>query len=116
MVKSVKCVTAGCELEGQVFPVSTLFVARVASLNGPFKCPKCGESMKVVERYPTNKGPSGKTMPRTSSGSTVIKVGQRKVKKGIKVKTGRGTVGTRFKKPPTKAAPKKSPRKRGPSK
>jgi hypothetical protein len=119
MIKTVECVTKGCELEDRIVTTTALFMSRIAPLDGPFICPKCGKPMKIVERIPANKGKSGETMPRSSSSSrpTGIKVGKRKVKKGIKIKVGRGTLGTRFKKPPTKVGPKKpGPRKRGPSK
>src|ERR1700733_10830179 len=113
MIKTVKCVTKGCELEDRIVTTTALFLSKIAPLDGPFTCPKCGEPMKVVSRIPVNKGKSGKTIPRsTASRTTGHKVGKKTRKPGIKIKVGRGSLGTRFKKPPTKADPRKpGPRK-----
>jgi hypothetical protein len=116
MIKTVKCVTKGCDVEGQVLTTTALFLNRIAPLDGPFICPKCGNHMKVVARIPANKGKSGKTMPRTTSRPPAKKSIRKKLGTGLKIKIGK-RLGSRFKKPPTKAAPKKpGPRKRGPNK
>jgi hypothetical protein len=116
MIKTVKCVTKGCEFENRVVSTASRFINRIGPLDGPFICPKCGKTMKVVERYPANKGKSGKTMPRTSSGSTGHKVGKKKNKPGLKIKHGRGALGSPHKKAPKAGQRKQGQRKRGPSK
>jgi hypothetical protein len=114
MIKTVKCVTKGCELENRPVTTTALYISRLAPLDGPFICPKCGKVMKIVARIPVNKGKSGKTMQRTTtSRQTVHKVGKRKKKPGLTLKGY--TLGNPKRK--SKAAPKKpSLRKRGPSK
>jgi hypothetical protein len=114
MIKTVKCVTKGCELENRIVTTTALFMSRLAPLDGPFICPKCGKSMKVVERIPANKGKSGKTMPRTTASRTTgHKVGKKKRKPGLTVKGY--SLGNPKRK--SKALPKKpGPRKRSPSK
>jgi hypothetical protein len=118
MIKTVKCVTKGCELEDRIVTTTALFLSKIAPLDGPFICPKCGKPMKVVARSLVNKGKSGKTMPATTSSRPMVhRVGKKRRKPGIKIKVGKGTLGTRFKKPPQKADHRKpGPRKRGPSK
>jgi hypothetical protein len=103
MIETVKCVTKGCDLEGQVRSAASLFFNRIAPLDGPFICPICGNPMKVVTRIPLNKGKSGKPMSRTSSRPTGHKVGKKKVRKALTV-TGAFVGGAKRK---SKAAPKK---------
>jgi hypothetical protein len=86
MVKPVKCLIKGCELEGKVFSTTSLFFAKVAALDGPFICRKCHKPMKVVERYPVNKGKSGRTTPRTTSRPKATKVAKKKMRPGKTVK------------------------------
>jgi hypothetical protein len=116
MIKSVKCVTKGCEVKDQVVATASLFINGITPLDGPFICPKCGKPMKVVARIPANKGKSGKPISRTTiSKPTANKVGKRKRKPGLKIKVGK-KLGVRYKKSPTKSAKKPGPRKRGLSK
>jgi hypothetical protein len=121
MVTKVKCVTEGCLLKDQIFTTTALFIAKVASLDGPFNCPKCGKPMKVVARIPANyKGNSGaKTAPRRATSNPTArrstKVGKKSRSKGMKIKTT-GTL-LRYQNVAKKATPKKlGQRKRGPSK
>ena len=120
MITKVKCVTVGCEMKDQVITTTALFINKVAPLDGPFNCPKCGMSMKVVARVPANyKGNSGAKSPPRGTVSTPTakkssKVGKKRKPKGIMIKTSGSFLGY---KPLTKAAPKKpGQRKRGPSK
>jgi hypothetical protein len=114
MIKTIKCVTKGCEFEGKVFSTTSFFFARVAPLDGPFICPKCYKRMKIVAYYPLNKGRSGKTMPRTtSSRPTAHKVGKKKKKPGLTLKGYSLGNPKRRSKP---VAKKPGPRKLGPSK
>lgn len=116
MITKVKCVTEGCELKDQVITTTALFIAKVAPLDGPFNCPKCGKPMKVVDRVPANyKGNSGSKNPprRIASKPTAKKsaVGTKRKSKGLKIKTSGTLLG--YKKPPKKSGPKKQgPRKR----
>ena len=115
----MKCVKEGCELKDQVIPTSVLFINKVAPLDGPFPCPKCGEPMKVVARVRTDyKGNSGaKTTPRRTAAKPPPKkpIGKKRKPKGIKIKTSGPFLG--YQKPTKKAGSKKpTPRKRGPSK
>lgn len=120
MITKVKCVTVGCELKDQVLTTTALFISKVAPLDGPFNCPKCGRPMKVVARVPANyKGNSGaKAPPRRIISTQTAKKSSTVRKKtkptGIKIKTSGAFQGY---KPLTKAAPKKpGQRKRGPNK
>jgi hypothetical protein len=113
MIKTVKCVTKGCELKDYVVTTTALFLSKIAPLDGPFPCPKCGKPMKVVARIPANKGKSGKTVSRPSSKPPAKKlVGRKKRPKGIKIKIGGRKLGTRYKNPTKKPGA----RKRGPGK
>lgn len=116
MITKVKCVTEGCELKDQVMTATALFFGKVAPLDGPFNCPKCGKTMKVVDRVPTNiKGNSGsKNPPYRIAAKPIAKkstVGKKRKSKGTKIKISGRFLG--YKKPPKKSGPKKpGPRKR----
>ncbi len=121
MITKVKCVTVGCELKDQVITTTALFISKVAPLDGPFNCPRCGNPMKVVARVPANyKGNSGAKIPprRIISTPTAKKsfiVGKKRKSKGTKIKTMGTLLG--YKKSTKKAGTKKpGQRKRGPSK
>jgi hypothetical protein len=117
MITKVKCGTKGCTLEGQAIPTAKLFINKIASFEGPFPCPECGEPMAVALRVPDSikPGAGSKKMPRPpiSKPAAQKPVGKTKPKKAMKVKGMGDSTKTRFKKPGTKKA---GPKKRGPSK
>ena len=117
MVTKVKCVTKGCEWENQVFPVTVLFINRIAPLDGPYPCPKCDQEMKVVARVLASykPGSGAKAAPRRAASKPTKKAVGKKKFKGIKVKMSNPVLGGR--KSSKKPSPKKpGPRKRGPGK
>jgi hypothetical protein len=70
MVDKVKCCNRDCKLFDMVLPVSTLYINKVAPLDGPWPCPACGDEMKIAHVIPNNyKGSGTKTMPKRTVAS-----------------------------------------------